>query len=171
MKNWTVKRKASLVVHSLVVAIPLTISTVAALLFWHSWFGSWLLAAPIVASVELLALTGLVLTIVRIESPFQHLRHLLPFISIIPMGYELSVQLNAQGNGGVIGGTIATLLVIIMVAIAAACYRTIEGLFISPVEAAQERATERANKAQEVIAESQAASNAIQTTLQQYGLV
>lgn len=171
MKNWTVKRKASLVVHSIVVAIPFTISTVAALLFWDSWFHSWWLAAPIVASVELLALTGLVLAIVRIASPFQALRHLLPFISIVPMGYELYNQLSTQGNGGVVGGVITVLLTGILVAIARSCYHTIEGLFISPVEAAIESATATTHKMHELLAANDASNTTIQGALQQYGLV
>ena len=105
---WTRRRWASLAIHVAFVSVPFTLSTVSALLFWHEMFGGkWELAVPMVAVIEVLALVGLVLFLTRIESPFVHLRHLLPFISIVPLGRELYFQL--QGNAPIVAWSQARL--------------------------------------------------------------
>src|SRR5689334_14696055 len=90
---WTKRRKASLAIHVAFMLVPFTLSTVSALLFWRAMFGGWWLAVPMVAVIEVLSLAGLVLFLAKIESPFVALRHLLPFISIVPLGRELYLQL------------------------------------------------------------------------------
>jgi hypothetical protein len=84
---------------------------------------------------------GLVLFLTKIESPFVALRHLLPFISIVPLGRELYLQL--QQNGPLMAWGLTCVSTLILVAIAWQCFRTIERLFISPVEAAKEKAREQ----------------------------
>ncbi len=90
--------------------------------------------------IDALALTGLVLYIARIASPFQILRHALPFVSIVPLGIELYRVL--LPNGPWIAGAIAVFATAIMVTVAALCFRTIEQLFISPLDAAREKASQ-----------------------------
>ena len=141
MKHWTTKRKASFIIHALIVLIPFAFSAVSSLLFWRGLFGSWLLAAPLVAVIDGLALLGLILAIVGIASPFQALRHLLPFVSIVPLGIELFQAL--AHNGAWIAGGVAGLVTLILVLIAWQCFRTIERLFIDPVTAAKEKAREQ----------------------------
>ena len=85
---WQRPQWASFYFHILVVAVPLLGGTVAAWLLWSVVFGPWL-AALIVASVDLLCLAGLVLHLYRVPSPFQALRHALPFVSFVPLGWEL----------------------------------------------------------------------------------
>lgn len=138
---WTTRRKASLAIHVVFVLVPFTLSTVSALLFWRAMFGGWWLAVPMVAVIEVLSLAGLVLFLTKIESPFVALRHLLPFISIVPLGRELYLQLRQNDPLTAWGLTIVATL--ILVAIAWQCFRTIERLFISPVEAAREKAREQ----------------------------
>lgn len=141
MAHWSTKRLASLVIHTTVVLVPFGFSTVSALLFWHGLFVSWWLAAPMVVVVDILALLGLVLYVVRIPSPFVWLRHLLPFISIVPLGLELYALL--EHNGPAVAGAVTLLVTSILVAIAWQCFRTIERLFIDPIEAAREKAREQ----------------------------
>jgi hypothetical protein len=139
---WTKRRWASLAIHVAFVSVPFTLSTVSALLFWAAMFNdNWWLAVPMVAVIELLSLAGLVLFLTRIESPFVHLRHLLPFISIVPLGRELYLQL--RQNDPPLAWSLTILTTGIMVIIAWQCFRTIERLFISPVEAAKEKAREQ----------------------------
>lgn len=138
MKHWTNKRKISLAIHAGVVLVPFGFSTVSAALFWHTLFDSWLLAVPMVGVVDMLALLGLVLFITGIASPFVWLRHLLPFISIVPLGVELYGALGQ--NGEVVAIAVATVATLILVGVAWQCFATIEALFIDPIEAAQEKA-------------------------------
>lgn len=141
MNQWTRTRRWSFGIHVAFVSVPFLASSISALLFWHSLFDSWLLAVPAVLIVDVLALTGLVLAIARIPSPFAPLRHALPFVSIVPLGRELYVLL--AHNGLVIAVTVVLLSVAVLTAIAWQCFRTIERLFIDPVEAAREKAREQ----------------------------
>lgn len=139
---WTRRRWASLIVHVLFVSVPFTLSTVSALLFWAAMFNdNWLLAVPMVAVIEVLSLIGLVLFLTRIESPFVYLRHLLPFISIVPLGRELYLQL--RSNEPLVAWSLTITATTILVIISWQCFRTIEHLFISPVQAAKEKAREQ----------------------------
>lgn len=141
MTYWTNKRRASLAIHATVVLIPFGFSTGSALLFWQALFQSWLIAAPMVGVVDMLALLGLVLYLVRIESPFVALRHLLPFISVVPLGLELYALL--EHNGAWVAVPATVVVIGVMVGVAWQCFRTIEQLFVSPIEAAREKAREQ----------------------------
>jgi hypothetical protein len=138
---WTKQRKVSFFVHAYFVAVPFGLSTGAALAFWHAMFGAWMIAILMVAAVEVLSLTGLVLFVLRIPSPFVSLRHLLPFISIVPLGRELYLLL--AHNDPWIAWTLTGVATLVLVAIAWQCFRTIERLFIDPVDAAREKAREQ----------------------------
>ena len=94
---WTRARWVSLGVHAGIVTIPFTISAVSAFLFWQRLFNSALLAGVMVSVVDILALLGLILFIAGITSPFQALRHLLLFVSILPLGLELYTLLAHNG--------------------------------------------------------------------------
>lgn len=141
MIQWSIKRRISFAIHAVVVAIPFGFSTASAFLFWQSLFGSGWIAAPMVAVIDVLALLGLILYIARIESPFVHLRHALPFISIVPLGLELYSLLahNAAWVQWVVTLTVSSILV----AVAWQCFTTIERLFIPPLDAAREKAREQ----------------------------
>lgn len=142
MKNWTAKRKAAFWVHTGFVAIPFTASTVASYLFWEQYLGSGVLAVAMILLVEVVALTGLVLYILRVPSPFQGFRHLLPFISIGPLLFELYKLISANTTS--IGLTVTLMLVVaaVGVTITLLCFRTIEAQFVDPVQLAQEKQEE-----------------------------
>lgn len=141
MNHWTRKRKVSLLIHGFFVSVPFTLSTVSAVLFWHVMFDSWLLAGAMVAVLDVLALTGLVLYIARIPSPFVTMRHLLPFISIIPLGRELYLLL--AHNDLWLAWLLTLVTTGVFVVVAWQCFRTIEALWIDPVSAAREQAREQ----------------------------
>lgn len=141
MNYWTKRRKASLAIHVAFVLVPFTLSTVSALLFWRAMFGGWWLAVPMVAVIEVLSLAGLILFLTKIESPFVALRHLLPFISIVPLGRELYLVL--EHNPPIVAWSLTVLATLVLVVIAWQCFRTIEQLFIDPMEAAREKAHEQ----------------------------
>lgn len=148
---WTRRRWASLIIHIAFVSVPFGISTVSALLFWRAMFQSWWLAVPMVAVIEVLSLIGLALFILHIESPFIVLRHLLPFISIIPLARELYLLL--AHNDPWIAWSLTTLATIVLVIISWQCFRTIERLFIDPVVAAREKAHEQVAAFQRTLAQ------------------
>lgn len=141
MQHWTKRRWASLIIHSTFVLIPFAWSTISAYAFWRAMFNDDWLPVPMVGVIEVLALTGLVLHIARIDSPFKGLRHLLPFISIVPLGRELYLLL--AHNGWLLAGTLTVVVSAILVYIAWQCFTTIERLFIPPEQAAREQARER----------------------------
>ncbi len=138
MTNWTLKRRASFWIHAAIVTVPFSFSAISAWLFWYGLFKDGAIASSMIIVVDALALLGLILYIARIQSPFQTLRHALPFVSIVPLGIELYGVL--VPNGALIAGTIAVLVTGIMVVVAMLCFRTIEQLFISPLDAAREKA-------------------------------
>jgi hypothetical protein len=144
MREWSVKRRVSFFIHTTIVAVPFSFSTASAGAFWYGLFGSWWVAAPMVAIIDVLALLGLALYVVRIESPFVHLRHALPFISIIPLGLELYGLL--KQNDASVPGLIAVVATIVLVWVARQCFTTIERLFIPPIEAAREKAREQMDR-------------------------
>ena len=137
MNQWTRWRWASFGIHGAIVSIPFVISAISAFLFWQRLFDSSLLAGVMVSVIDILALLGLVLHVVNIASPFQALRHLLPFVSIVPLGLEMHTLL--QHNGATIAIVVSVLVTTILVVIAWQCFRTIEALFIDPVAVAVER--------------------------------
>lgn len=138
MKHWTHQRRLSFWTHALVVTIPFTFSTVSAAYFWYDLFQSAVIAGALVTVVDVLALLGLILYVARIASPFQSLRHVLPFVSVVPLGLELWSLLTP--NGPWIAGAVTVLVIAIMVYVAWQCFTTIERLFISPLDAVREKA-------------------------------
>lgn len=138
MNNWTTKRRASFWIHAGIVIVPFSFSAVSAWLFWYGLFHDGLIATSMIVVVDALALLGLILYIARISSPFQTLRHALPFVSIVPLGLELYSVLKLSDPWG--AGAITVIVTAIMVAVAALCFRTIEQLFIPPIDAAREKA-------------------------------
>jgi len=138
MKHWTRKRLASFWVHAIIVTVPLAFSTISAWTFWYGLFQDGFIASGMIVVIDVLALLGLILYINHIASPFQVLRHALPFVSIVPLGIELYSVLRPNGWG--LAAVIAILATGIMVTVAALCFRTIEQLFIPPLDAAREKA-------------------------------
>jgi hypothetical protein len=137
---WTKKRKISFWVHVGFVSIPFVASTAASFTFWSELFNSVYVAIPMVLSVEILALTGLLLFIMKIESPFVWLRHLLPFISVGPLVYELYKLLSH--NGPIAASVFTAIIAGLSIFIARECFNTIENQFIDPIEQAKEKVRE-----------------------------
>lgn len=138
MKHWTHQRRLSFWIHTGIVTVPFTFSTISAAVFWYGLFQSAVIALAMVTVVDMLALLGLILYIMRIASPFQSLRHVLPVISVVPLGLELWSLL--ASNGAWIAGAITGIVITIMVYVAWQCFTTIERLFIPPLQAAREKA-------------------------------
>lgn len=92
MKNWSNRRKASLAIHGVIAAVLLVWSIDASITFWKAVYKDDLFSYGTVFIVDLMALVGMGLRISKIESPFQWLRHLLPFVSVLPLSNELYAQ-------------------------------------------------------------------------------
>lgn len=147
MKHWTQRRKISFWVHAAFASVPFSISTVSALVLWASLLGkdgapNYWLAVPAVAVVEVLSLTGLVLYIAKVPSRFMHgLRHALPFISAIPLAWELFQKL--QHNTLWVSIPATAIAAVVLVYVSYQCFKTIEELFVNPAQAAVEEAKEK----------------------------
>lgn len=138
MKNWTSRRKESFIFHTTVAVITFGWSAVASVEFWTWIFGSIELALLMLTLVEIISVAGLVLYIRKIESPFIHLRHVLPFLPVIPLSiFTWSV---VRQNDKWIAVSVTIFVVSIVVGLLWHCYRTIEKLFIDPLDAVLERA-------------------------------
>lgn len=148
-QHWTLRRRWSLAIHIGIVLIPFVFATASAVAFWFSLFQDWWIAAAIVAAFDLSALIGLVLYIARIASPFQALRHLLPFVSVAPLGLELYRLLTAH-NDMWLSVLVAVVVTTAMTLIAWRCWVTIEGLFVSSAVAARELVEERLSVARQL---------------------
>ena len=96
--NWSWREWASLIIHVAFGLIPLVYGTVSAWHFWYDMFGDGLTPTLLVGSVEAIALAGFLMFIASIESPFVHMRHGLPFVSVVGVCYELFKSLN-KNNG------------------------------------------------------------------------
>ena len=142
MKNtiWTNKRKVTFWVHVGFVSIPFTGSTIASFIFWGGLFNNAWLAVPLVLSIEMLALTGMILFILDIDSPFTWLRHTLPVISVGPLAYELYQLLSH--NGPIVAGIFTAIIAGLSIFIARECFVTIENQFVDPIAAAREKVRE-----------------------------
>lgn len=163
MKHWTTRRRASLAIHIGIVAVPFIFATVSAAAFWYGLFQDGWIAAALVLAFDASALIGLVLYIARIASPFQALRHLLPFVSVVPLGIELYQRLSAH-NDMLLSAAVSVIVTTAMTLIAWRCWVTIEGLFVSRAVAAREQVEERLTAAREVQQEQLRMLTATMTT-------
>ena len=141
MSNWGQRRWTSLIVHVVFAAIPFMASTAAAFNLWAALFGAgnWGYAALAVGTMEILALSSLILHIAHIEWPLSWLRHTLPFISILPLGWGLYELL--APNAGPWAVAIAVPATIWLVFLSFQLFTSMERLFIDPIEAMRERTT------------------------------
>ena len=138
--NWDWRQYTSLVVHSLFGLIPLVYGTVSAWQFWYDMFGDGLTPTLLVGSVEAIALAGFLMYIASIESPFVHMRHGLPFVSVVGVCYELFKSLNKNnGDNWYISIPLTITVSIIFMAVLSTVYRAIENLFTDPFEKADRR--------------------------------
>lgn len=149
LQHWTTRRKWSLAIHIGIVLIPFCFATTSAAQLWFSLFQDWWIAVPIVVAFDVTALIGLVLYIGRIPSPFQWLRHLLPVISVVPLGLEL-YDLLAPHNDIWVSVLVSAVVTTAMTLIAWRCWVTIEGLFVSSAVAARELVEERLTAARQL---------------------
>lgn len=143
MINWTRKRQVSLVAHLIFLIIPLCASTGAAWMWWSTLFNSGWIASGIIATLEVLGISSLILYISRIEWPLAWLRHFIPFLSIIPLGYELLRAAQGATDGSIVASIAATLVTCWLIYIYFRLLHSLEHLFIDPVTAMREKAKEQ----------------------------
>lgn len=138
--NWTWREWASLIIHVAFGLIPLVYGTVSAWNFWFDMFGEPITPSLLVGSVEAVAFAGFLMYISSIESPFTHMRHGLPFVSVVGLGYELFKKLNENNNNDwAISIPLTITVAVIFMALLSLVYRTIENLFTDPFEKADQR--------------------------------
>lgn len=136
---WTNKRKVNLIIHAALALLLLTWSVSSSLHFWNWAFqdDGYALGALIV--LDGLALLGFMLHIFKIVSPLTHSRHALPLVSAVPLVFDMHGQFDHLQNGYQTW-SLTIGLTALLVALSFVVWQTIEGLFISPVEAAKEYA-------------------------------
>jgi hypothetical protein len=129
MKHWGKTRWLSFAIHVTFVTVPFCAATVSAFVLWRDLFGSGWYAVPMVAVIDVLSLTGLILYITRVPSPF------------VPLARELFILL--ERNGVFVAGSVTVIVIALFTWIAWQCFGTIERLFVSPVVAAREKTREQ----------------------------
>lgn len=140
VSNWSWREWASLIIHVAFGLIPLVYGTVSAWHFWYDMFGDGLTPTLLVGSVEAIALAGFLMYIASIESPFVHMRHALPFVSVVGVCYELFKSLNKNnGDNWYISIPLTIVVALIFMAVLSTVYKAIENLFTDPFEKADRR--------------------------------
>jgi hypothetical protein len=110
--------------------------------FWEYAFKDPIYSYGAVVVLDGLALLGFGLHLARINSPLTNVRHTLPLVSALPLVFDMHRQFQHLGDGmltwaftiGVTG---------LLVALSFVVWRTIERLFVDPVQAAREYAEHR----------------------------
>lgn len=170
MTNWNRSRKVSFAVHLAFIALPLALATAAAFNWWSSAFGDPWIAAALIATLEILGITSLILYIQRVQWPLMWLRHLIPLFSTIPFGYELYTYLEPNvGIGGAI--PLACAVVVWFAWIEFILLRSFETLFITPLEAVQEATRTRMESLALNLSEWQTAATAVRSFAQSVVMV
>lgn len=167
MSDWTINRKISLAVHAAFVLIPVVAALLAGLTLWSWVLGSVWLAAPVILSLEGVAITGFLLKLWGIYSPLTKARHFVPWYSLGTLTYKTYLYIAAihphpDDQPWVLGSTAVVALLGGVIFVQS--FRTIEELFIDPVTAAKEKIiedmrpflerAERYNKESEVVNEA-----------------
>lgn len=140
MTYWTKKRLTALLVHAALAALLLVWSLGSSLHFWTYAFTDAVYAYGAVICIDGIALLGFILHVARVQSPLAHARHVLPFASAVPLGYDMHKQFVHLGGVQTWAFTIG--ITALLVVLAFVVWRTIERLFISDVEAARAYAEE-----------------------------
>ena len=162
--QWSSKRKISFVIHAAYAFLTITAGMFAALVLWQTWFDSWLIASLVITTIEALCIISLVLHISRIEWPLAFLRHALPYLAIVPLGWELYRLLSANPNNPeyiAIGVSVG--LTGWFVYLEHRILESLERLFIDPVEAAREQAKEEMGRTAVALAKFQETRNAAES--------
>ena len=167
MHHWVARRRISLAAHIIFLLVPLGAGTLAAFTVWTELFGSPWVAVGLIATLEVLALSSLILYIGRIQWPLAWLRHIIPFFWMVPLGYELYRYLAPQMEGWLVGaGVLALVVTGWLVFLAFQLLHSLERLFIDPVEAVRERAIEQMEGLRTTLSSWQEASGAVQSFVQ-----
>lgn len=145
-RHWTWEQWVSLVFHVALVGIPFGIATYSTLYFWHELFGNWAMPPLLVAVVEIPALAMFVFHIAGIESRFLFLRHLLPVVSAVPLGWSLHLALLTNGNSTFVAWLATVVVAVVLMAVSALALLSVEDLFVTPVEAATRRARKQVSQ-------------------------
>lgn len=155
------KRKISFAVHLAFIGIPLVMATISAFTWWSRAFGDPLIASALIATLEILGITSLILVIRRIPWPLAWTRRIIPAFSALPLGYELYTYLEPNvHNPGAWG--IALIITLWFTWLEFTLLQSFEGLFISRVEAMEEATRVRMESLAVSLQEWRTASHAVQ---------
>ena len=138
MTYWTRSRWAALGIHALLALGLLAWSITSSIHFWRAAFVDEIYAYGAVAAIDGIALLGFGLYVCRVASPVVHTRHALPLVSALPLGVEMHGQF--AHIGGLLAWAYTLGVTALLVTLSFVVWRTIERLYISPVEAAREYA-------------------------------
>lgn len=163
---WTARRWITLAVHAALALLLLAWSTSSSLHFWRFVFTDPIYSYGALSCIDGLALLGLLLHLARIQSPIAAARHALPLVSAVPLGYDMHGQFVHFANALTWVFTIG--VTALLVALSFVVWRTIEQLFISPVQAAQDYATEQMQGLQLRAAQLQVMQRAADDFVQQH---
>lgn len=139
--HWQANEWASFAFHLALVLIPFGISIYFQYHFYDELFTNSAMPVLLIALVEVPAIAMVVFFIRGIASRFLWLRHAVPFVSALGLAHGLHLQL--QDNNPFVAwlATIASAVAIMVVM--AMALASIEDLFVSPLQAAERKATQQ----------------------------
>ena len=135
---WTKSRWISLAVHVALALLLLIWSTSSSIHFWTFAFTDPIYVYGAVTCIDGIALLGFALHLMQVESPLASARHALPLVSALPLAFDMHKQF--MHLDGPIAWVLTIGMTALLVALSFIVWRTIEQLFISPVQAAREYA-------------------------------
>lgn len=135
---WTKSRWISLAVHVALALLLLVWSTSSSIHFWTFAFTDPIYVYGAVSCIDGIALLGFALHLMQVESPLASARHALPLVSALPLAFDMHKQF--MHLDGPIAWVLTIGITALLVALSFIVWRTIERLFISPVQAAREYA-------------------------------
>lgn len=161
--DWTPQRKIAGIMHLIFIVGPLSVSTVAAWVWWSRILDSGWFAAGLILTLEILGIVSLTLHILRIQWPLAWIRHIIPFFSVGPLGYEVLQRVLATDRSLGLGASILTVAIVSwLVFLEFQLLRSFERLFIDPVTAAEEAARQNVSQLQTLLASYRVRTEAFQ---------
>lgn len=159
-------RSISLWAHVIYLVLVVSAGTIASWMLWFSWFNDALLSTIVVGTLEVLAISSLLLYVAHVQWPLAPFRHVLPFLSIAPLATELYNQLSTR-NSNWVAIPVSAGLGLWFLFLSHVLLSSFEKLFIDATEAARERAADQMSRLRQDLAIYQETRNAAESFARQ----
>ena len=137
---WTAKRWSTFCILCTMIAVLLSFSIPSSIAFYNWIFGDMRVAVGLMAIIDVVCLVTYCMHLANIHTRITFLHNITPFASAVPL-YHLFNELAAKQLSGYWPITVSIGATGLIVALSFYIYKSIEDLFIDPVQLAEERAT------------------------------